>query len=200
MPSPELAECQASEHTIRSIAGHVSQKMLEHYSHIRLDAKRTALDALSQRGGRAGYGTNNATNEPETDTVNPQVIEGIGGREGIRTPGLLVANEALSQLSYSPTSSEQILAEAKILANRVRSCVTRTEHQTKRGADAAPRRNDLNENTTNLWLIRRGAHPLRYHLARVLIQRSRLRNGVHGLLHLWIGLELYLEAFLLAKR
>jgi hypothetical protein len=30
-----------------------------------------------------------------------------GGREGIRTPGLLVANEALSQLSYSPTSSNQ---------------------------------------------------------------------------------------------
>jgi hypothetical protein len=29
-----------------------------------------------------------------------------GGREGIRTPGLLVANEALSQLSYSPTSSK----------------------------------------------------------------------------------------------
>src|SRR5438876_11515237 len=28
-----------------------------------------------------------------------------GGREGIRTPGLLVANEALSQLSYSPTVS-----------------------------------------------------------------------------------------------
>src|SRR6266436_6629367 len=33
-----------------------------------------------------------------------------GGREGIRTPGLLVANEALSQLSYSPTSSREILA------------------------------------------------------------------------------------------
>ena len=29
----------------------------------------------------------------------------LGGREGIRTPDLLVANEALSQLSYSPTSS-----------------------------------------------------------------------------------------------
>ena len=25
-----------------------------------------------------------------------------GGAEGIRTPGLLIANEALSQLSYSP--------------------------------------------------------------------------------------------------
>jgi hypothetical protein len=31
-------------------------------------------------------------------------IEKFGGREGIRTLGLLVANEALSQLSYSPTS------------------------------------------------------------------------------------------------
>jgi hypothetical protein len=30
----------------------------------------------------------------------------LGGREGIRTPGLLVANEALSQLSYSPTVNE----------------------------------------------------------------------------------------------
>src|SRR5882724_2833332 len=41
----------------------------------------------------------------------------FGGREGIRTPGLLVANEALSQLSYSPTSSNQILANAAHLAN-----------------------------------------------------------------------------------
>jgi hypothetical protein len=41
----------------------------------------------------------------------------IGGREGIRTPGLLVANEALSQLSYSPTSSNAILANAQVLAN-----------------------------------------------------------------------------------
>ena len=40
-----------------------------------------------------------------------------GGREGIRTPGLLVANEALSQLSYSPTSSKSILAKAQMLAN-----------------------------------------------------------------------------------
>ena len=31
--------------------------------------------------------------------------EGIGGAERDRTAGLLVANEALSQLSYSPTTS-----------------------------------------------------------------------------------------------
>jgi hypothetical protein len=44
-------------------------------------------------------------------------FEMFGGREGIRTPGLLVANEALSQLSYSPTSSNKILADAPNLAN-----------------------------------------------------------------------------------
>ena len=46
----ELAESQTSDATIMSIAGHVSRKMLEHYSHIRLDAKRTALDGISMAG------------------------------------------------------------------------------------------------------------------------------------------------------
>jgi hypothetical protein len=98
----ELAEGQASEQTIRSIAGHVSQKMLEHYSHIRLDAKRTALDALSRTSGRAGYVTNNATKGAEGGEANAQLTEKIGGRDRDRTGDLLVANEALSQLSYSP--------------------------------------------------------------------------------------------------
>jgi hypothetical protein len=101
----ELAEGQASEQTIRSIAGHVSQKMLDHYSHIRLDAKRVALNALSQSGGRVGYVTNNATKGVEGGEADTQVAEKIGGRDRDRTDGLLVANEALSQLSYSPTSS-----------------------------------------------------------------------------------------------
>ena len=30
-----------------AIVGHVSRKMIEHYSHIRLAAKRTALDAIA---------------------------------------------------------------------------------------------------------------------------------------------------------
>jgi hypothetical protein len=33
----ELAESQASERTIMAIAGHISPRMLEHYSHIRMD-------------------------------------------------------------------------------------------------------------------------------------------------------------------
>jgi hypothetical protein len=36
----KLAESQASEHTLMAIAGHVSRKMIEHYSHIRMEAKR----------------------------------------------------------------------------------------------------------------------------------------------------------------
>lgn len=66
----ELAESQTSDSTIMSIAGHVSPKMLSHYSHIRLAAKRTALDAISTREapsgdghGQAGYATNTATNQ-----------------------------------------------------------------------------------------------------------------------------------------
>ncbi len=42
----KLAEGQASEQTMMAIAGHVSRRMLEHYSHIRIAAKRTALDGL----------------------------------------------------------------------------------------------------------------------------------------------------------
>src|SRR5579884_49278 len=40
----ELAESQTSDSTIMAIAGHVSSKMLQHYSHVRLQAKRDALD------------------------------------------------------------------------------------------------------------------------------------------------------------
>src|SRR5215472_14801801 len=43
----ELAESQASDATIMAIAGHVSRQMLEHYSHVRLDLKRKALDGIS---------------------------------------------------------------------------------------------------------------------------------------------------------
>ena len=32
--------------TIQAINGHLSRKMLEHYSHVRLEAKRRAVEAL----------------------------------------------------------------------------------------------------------------------------------------------------------
>src|SRR5262245_34658349 len=42
----ELAERGLGDQTIMSIAGHVNRAMLDHYSHVRLDAKRQALAAL----------------------------------------------------------------------------------------------------------------------------------------------------------
>jgi len=42
----KLAEAGAPEQTIMAIAGHISRQMLEHYSHIRMEAKRKALNAI----------------------------------------------------------------------------------------------------------------------------------------------------------
>jgi integrase len=42
----DLAESGAADETIRDIAGHVSKQMLKHYSHIRMQAKRKALEGI----------------------------------------------------------------------------------------------------------------------------------------------------------
>jgi hypothetical protein len=58
-----------------AIAGHVSPKMLAHYSHVRMDAKRKALDALSSTGAGGSYDTKHDTNALPAATSNPQVVE-----------------------------------------------------------------------------------------------------------------------------
>lgn len=45
----ELAESGAGDQTIMDIAGHVSRQMLARYSHIRMEAKRRALDAVGTK-------------------------------------------------------------------------------------------------------------------------------------------------------
>jgi integrase len=45
----KLSESQASEQTIMAIAGHLSRAMLEHYSHIRMAAKRAALEGIVKK-------------------------------------------------------------------------------------------------------------------------------------------------------
>jgi integrase len=41
-----LSEGQASDETIMSIAGHIDRRMMSHYSHIRIAARRKAVEAL----------------------------------------------------------------------------------------------------------------------------------------------------------
>src|SRR5271157_4428427 len=87
----ELAESQASDGTIMAIAGHVSPKMLQHYSHIRIQAKRTALDSISTRradsvnleGLAGGYDTNNDTKPRSEADGFAQVVEKMVDLSGI---------------------------------------------------------------------------------------------------------------------
>jgi integrase len=48
----ELCESGAGDQTIMDIAGHVSPQMLKRYSHIRMQAKRNALEAIGQRSAQ----------------------------------------------------------------------------------------------------------------------------------------------------
>jgi hypothetical protein len=45
----ELSESGAGDEVIMSIAGHVSRAMLSRYSHVRMEAKRRALDEIASR-------------------------------------------------------------------------------------------------------------------------------------------------------
>jgi len=57
----QLAENGTSDSTIIAIAGHVSRRMLERYSHVRMEAKRNAMEALAVSTKTAGYDTNHDT-------------------------------------------------------------------------------------------------------------------------------------------
>jgi integrase len=48
-----LLEAGEPDHVVESITGHLSRRMLEHYSHIRLHAKKQALDRLDRSGTAA---------------------------------------------------------------------------------------------------------------------------------------------------
>jgi hypothetical protein len=110
------------------------------------------------------------------DTTTGEVEEKIlaRGRPGARV--LLrvfssvrkrIANEPLSQLSYSPTSSHRNFSKG------LQPC-------------QPPRLHDTREENA-LRLFERCSGTLCDHSFRVLIQRARLGNGVHRRLHLRVG-------------
>jgi len=87
----ELAKSQASDATLMSIVGHVSPRMLAHYSHLRRKAKRSALDSLSMNRpipsdfgqGTKGYDTNQVTNVMSRSLPMPRVIKSMVELSGI---------------------------------------------------------------------------------------------------------------------
>jgi len=69
----DLAESGAGDETIRDIAGHVSKQMLTHYSHIRMEAKRRALEAIVEEKADAKPTEEKSAVPTEVPTVEAAV-------------------------------------------------------------------------------------------------------------------------------
>jgi len=66
-----------------SIAGHVSQRMLAHYSHVRIEAKRKALDALAV-GANGKVTTQRATqNRRKQPFTSRKCLKRMAGTTGL---------------------------------------------------------------------------------------------------------------------
>jgi integrase len=71
----DLAESGASDQMIQDLAGQVSSQMVKHYSHIRTEAKRRAVKALSgAKPAIASAETEALQNSETVPQVSPQVI------------------------------------------------------------------------------------------------------------------------------
>ena len=64
----DLSESGAGDQVIQDMAGHVSRDMVKHYSHIRTEAKRRAVDALTSR---------QAEKMPETSQFSGEVPQEV---------------------------------------------------------------------------------------------------------------------------
>ena len=118
----ELAEGGASDATLMAVAGHLTRDMLEHYSHVRMTAKRDALSKLESglmspatprlilrrpqdRRRTESYVTINDTKAGLIDPPRFYLYDFFGRGEWIRTTGLLVPNQALYQAEPRPESA-----------------------------------------------------------------------------------------------
>ena len=70
----ELAESGAGDEVIMSIAGHVSRAMLSRYSHVRMEAKRRALDEIAARQRAADEKRKVETDRREQDTAAESLV------------------------------------------------------------------------------------------------------------------------------
>ena len=78
----ELAESGAGDQTIMDIAGHVSKQMLKHYSHIRMEAKRKALESVVEN--RAQKTTEE--NTPQECAESPVITQDFEGEYPQKSP------------------------------------------------------------------------------------------------------------------
>jgi uncharacterized protein DUF5615 len=89
-----MAEAGASDATLMAVAGHMSRRMLEHYSHVRMAAKRTALEKL-ESSLMGGLGNEPSNPRPSESSRFLYLLDVNGGRDRTRTCDLLRVKQAL---------------------------------------------------------------------------------------------------------
>lgn len=70
----KMAESQTPDLVIMSVAGHVSRAMLEHYSRIRTDAKRAALERLAQPYSEGAVNQNVHQLQPDSSEASCNLL------------------------------------------------------------------------------------------------------------------------------
>ena len=98
-PGPQVLTNTPLESAAQSKEGHVSQRMLEHYSHVRMDAKRKALDALS----RGADGTKRVTNGLKGCCQVLKLLKTLAGTTGLEPATSCVTGMRSNQLNYVPS-------------------------------------------------------------------------------------------------
>ncbi len=107
----DLAESGAGDQTIMDIAGHVSKQMLKHYSHIRMEAKRRALESIvtvRPATKESGQETGQAEGYPEESPHGLQNgSKPIDRRRAtVKAGNAYLANKAERHCSESPTNTQ----------------------------------------------------------------------------------------------
>jgi hypothetical protein len=80
-----LAESGAGDEVIRDMAGHVSKEMLKHYSHIRTQAKRHAVNALVSKPVVTEPSAAPEKTKENSATVPQDLLQVIALKQGIRS-------------------------------------------------------------------------------------------------------------------
>ncbi len=74
----KMAEAGTPESTMLSLLGHMSRAMLERYSHIRMAAKRTAVEALSLKPAPKGEAVGSVPTEDPISNGVPTKVPTVG--------------------------------------------------------------------------------------------------------------------------
>jgi integrase len=90
-----LAESQASDSTVMALAGHVSRAMMERYSHIRMEAKRKAVDILSGTDFEPGVAQNWAQFFVSENSDQSNLLKASGEPGRTRTCNPLIKSQLL---------------------------------------------------------------------------------------------------------